>query len=89
MEKSTGHYFIRPSTGPHEQAARKILSSNFLAPLVAAFVVLWARDHGSGTSDAQGPEDEPERILRRRFAAGEIDEHEFVDCLTTLRGAAR
>ena len=35
MEKSTGHYFIRPSTGPHEQAARKILSSNFLAPLVA------------------------------------------------------
>ena len=35
MERSTGHYFIRPNTGHHEQAARKILSSNFLAPLVA------------------------------------------------------
>ena len=66
-----------------------VLLLALLAPLVAAFVVLWARDHGSGTSDAQGPEDEPERILRRRFASGEIDEHEFVDRLTTLRGAAR
>ena len=66
-----------------------VLLFALLAPLVAAFVVVRARDHGSGTPDAQGPEDEPERILRRRFAAGEIDEHEFVACLTTLRGAAR
>ncbi len=66
-----------------------VLLFALLAPLVAAFVVVWTRDHGSGTPDAQDPEDEPERILRRRFAAGEIDEHEFVDRLTTLRGAAR
>lgn len=44
-----------------------------------------------GTSNARGEHHEPrredpEQLLARRFAAGEIDEHEYRDRLDTLTG---
>lgn len=54
-----------------------------IAPVLATFVVLWVRDHDSGGDRRPGPQNpdaeaEADRILRRRFAAGEIDEEEFL-----------
>ena len=54
-----------------------------VAPIAAAFVVVWLSDRGSvahAHRRAGLPPDanaEADRILRRRFAAGEIDEQEY------------
>ena len=62
-----------------------------MVPLVAAVVLLWARDRGGQTArrDAYDPEFEAERVLRRRFAAGEIDEDELSSRQAALSRAAR
>jgi putative membrane protein len=58
-----------------------ILLFTLVAVAVAAFVVDSGRDHSSRGGPSRRPETpdaEPDRILERRFAAGEIDEDEYL-----------
>jgi putative membrane protein len=51
-----------------------------VASAVAALVVttgLQPRTRGAPPSHPEGPDSEADRILQRRFAAGEIDEEEY------------
>lgn len=57
--------------------------------LVVGVLVLWlvVRALGSSSSVGRGPRpDDPEEILRARFARGEIDAEEFERRLAVLRG---
>ena len=58
--------------------------------LLITAVVLLARALGpSGPTTPAPPASNPEHLLAERFARGEIDEPEYQDRLTTLRGTKR
>ncbi len=57
----------------------------FWGLVLGGIVALVARVRGAGSTPARAAED-PERILARRFASGEIDAEEYRRRLDTLRG---
>jgi putative membrane protein len=56
----------------------------WLIVLVAMVSVIWLIARGS-RSDARPPEDSPERVLKRRYARGDIDEETYEHMLAELR----
>ena len=57
-----------------------------LALLILAIVAtVWLARHNRGRGNSSAAHESPEDILRRRYAAGELDEDEYLSRLAGLR----
>ncbi|NOZ87669.1 MAG: SHOCT domain-containing protein [Deltaproteobacteria bacterium] len=53
--------------------------------LLAAIIWIFSRAMAHGTRPIKPAQESPEQILKRRYAAGEIDREEFTSLLQDLR----